>query len=289
MLVLFEKAVANVQSIWDSCCYLNNNFQPLFNEDGDLMTSQINSIEDPSFWRAIPTCVPYAYVLEKLKDTKDVQFVYLNQKVTEEIVNAWKSVDESLASWLQTIKMVPYAQLSKEEQAKVVTTVDVEVNWPARCEPMKEILHDCPLTKAAWRRSLPLPDPIILQGCVIHGYKRGSKQLGCATANIGYKKPDGQEANLPVPLKNLVLPGTYLCEVTLKGTKYTGIASAGRCPHYGNDQINIEVHIFHVFDEDFYGEDICVELHTFIRVEAAYSCFGELIHAIQMDCETARE
>lgn len=57
---------------------------------------------------------------------------------------------------------------------------------------------------------------------------------------------------------------------------------------YENSEKTIEVFILHDFEgKDFYGEELTVEVVSFIRAEALFSTFNDLILAIHCDIESA--
>ncbi|EZG86783.1 riboflavin kinase [Gregarina niphandrodes] len=183
---------------------------------------------------------------------------------------------------------------------------------PVQCKTMDRVLTSCPLTKQAWRNGqLRLPEKIRIEGVVIHGFKRGSTQLGCPTANVG--TPTTGE-NITIPFNKLVTPGTYFGTCIIdspakipkaenrkaderKGEEvddgivgtYMCVISVGYSPYYDNAEATIEVHVFHNFPKDFYGFAIAVNITSFLRPESNFESLRDLIFAIQMDCETALE
>ena len=50
-----------------------------------------------------------------------------------------------------------------------------------------------------WDQHVTLDQPIILEGAVVHGFGRGSKQLGCPTANIEMTPENVQKTAKLVP------------------------------------------------------------------------------------------
>ena len=62
--------------------------------------------------------------------------------------------------------------------------------------------------------------------------------------------------------------------------------SIGWNPTYGNKAKTVEVFIIEDFgDNDFYGQQLRVNLKSYIRAEALFSNFDALILAIQCDIE----
>ena len=64
-----------------------------------------------------------------------------------------------------------------------------------------------------------------------------------------------------------------------------GAASIGSRPTYGDYEPNIEVFIFD-FDENLYGENVCISLVEFVRPEVKFNSEKELISQMKVDCET---
>ena len=113
-------------------------------------------------------------------------------------------------------------------------------------------------------------------GHVAHGDKRG-RTIGFPTANIHLRRPQ-------TPLH-----GVY--SVTMHTDKYgdiQGIANLGRRPTVNGERIQLEVHCFD-FDNDLYGQYVCVSFSHKIRDEKKFDSFDELKQQIQLDCAIAIE
>jgi len=113
-------------------------------------------------------------------------------------------------------------------------------------------------------------------GHVAHGDKRG-RTIGFPTANIHLRRPQ-------TPLH-----GVY--SVTMHTDKYgdiKGIANLGRRPTVNGERIQLEVHCFD-FDNDLYGQYVCVSFSHKIRDEKKFDSFDELKQQIQLDCAVAIE
>ena len=149
-----------------------------------------------------------------------------------------------------------------------------------------------------WRKTIPL-EKIELSGRVVNGYKRGSKELGVPTANLEMC-PDNIKK-----IENL-LPGVYsgtvqfitaesnseeLAEKYGEGfmeKKLRTALSIGWNPSYDNSQRTIESYILDEFENDFYGEELKIEITNYIRAESNYSSLDHLIMAIHNDIETTK-
>ncbi|KAA1064444.1 riboflavin kinase [Puccinia graminis f. sp. tritici] len=126
------------------------------------------------------------------------------------------------------------------------------------------------------------PFPVKLYGKVEHGFKRGSRELGCPTANL-----PATLTNNPALERNGVYFGWASVWITspnpLPPVIKPMVMSVGYNPVYGNKSRTIEVHVIHTFDQDFYGETVKVIVTGFIRPEYNYSSKEALIQDIEID------
>lgn len=116
-----------------------------------------------------------------------------------------------------------------------------------------------------------------LRGVVGHGEKRG-RTIGFPTANIQL------EDRYVIPAK-----GVYAVRVFYKDKTLYGVMNAGVKPtfHDGMTAPSFEVHLFD-FAEDIYGQELKVELVSFIRPERKFESIDALIAQIGADAETAK-
>lgn len=117
-----------------------------------------------------------------------------------------------------------------------------------------------------------------IEGEVIHGEKRG-RELGYPTANMS--------------LSGLHLPklGVYAVLVDVlngphKGS-YTGAASLGVRPMFGQNTPNLETFLFD-FSGDLYGAHLSVALVDYLRPELKFDGLPALIAQMDEDCRLAR-
>lgn len=118
--------------------------------------------------------------------------------------------------------------------------------------------------------------PYQICGRVAHGDKRG-RTIGFPTANIHLHRPS-------TPLQ-----GVY--SVTMHSSKLgtaKGIANLGHRPTVEGERVQLEVHLFD-FNQDIYGENVCIAFHQKIRDEQKFASFDDLKNQIMLDCQTARE
>ncbi len=118
-----------------------------------------------------------------------------------------------------------------------------------------------------------------IEGAVLHGDKRG-RDLGYPTANMSM-------AGLHLPklgvyaVKFDVLTGPH------KGS-YTGAASLGVRPMFGENTPNLETYVFD-FKGDLYDEHVSVALVEFLRPEMKFDGVEALVAQMDADCARARE
>jgi riboflavin kinase len=157
------------------------------------------------------------------------------------------------------------------------------------------------------------PYPITLQGPVIKGFGRGSRELGIPTANI---PPSGLSAY--PDLESGVYFGFVGLKVTAEtrqdadnskltlgesgsnaarseaspsgeSTVYPAVLSIGYNPFYANPTRSIEIHILHHFhDHNFYHSALNLLVLGFIRPEYDYDSLEALVSDIRTDCDVAR-
>lgn len=107
-------------------------------------------------------------------------------------------------------------------------------------------------------------------GEVVHGKKRG-RNLGFPTANLNL------ETNYALPPE-----GVYAVRVHYKGQEYVGAANLGDNPTFNDQDISFEVYILD-FEEDLYGQRLCVDIIDFIRSEEDFATKEELIEQMKQD------
>lgn len=110
-------------------------------------------------------------------------------------------------------------------------------------------------------------EPVVLHAEVVHGFKRGSKELGIPTANLNMDQLGDKGSSLDT--------GIYFGWTLLHGVVYESVTSVGWNPFYKNSVKTIEVHLLHNL-QDFYGETITVLLNGYLRQEANFNSLGKL-------------
>ncbi|KAJ7095158.1 riboflavin kinase [Mycena belliarum] len=136
------------------------------------------------------------------------------------------------------------------------------------------------------------PFPILLAGPVQAGFGRGSKELGCPTANL----PDESITAISSVAKTGIYYGyaqvlppktgtTELCEDDIR--VHPMVMSLGYNPYYKNKTLAAEIHILHEFPSDFYGYDMKALVLGYIRPELDYTSREALIEDIEVDKRVA--
>ncbi len=115
-----------------------------------------------------------------------------------------------------------------------------------------------------------------LCGEIIHDRGVGHK-LGVPTANINFEN-------------SVILPknGVYAGFVELCGQKYTCVVNIGIRPTFSLDKMSVEVHIID-FDDDLYGEKMCVYLIKRLRQEKNFDTDDALVEQILEDIDIAKD
>jgi len=145
------------------------------------------------------------------------------------------------------------------------------------------------------------PFPLRMEGKVISGFGRGSKELGIPTANLPVDSAvtpwieDAKSgvyfgyASLALPAGHSDLSSSPSSTATTNGFQtYPMVMSIGYNPFYKNTVRSAEVHVLHKFRADFYGAQMRLLLLGYVRDELDYSGLEALIKDINIDCEVAR-
>lgn len=140
------------------------------------------------------------------------------------------------------------------------------------------------------------PFPYRMEGKVISGFGRGSKELGIPTANLPVDDsssswisdiPSGVYfgwASLALPADHPDFSPTPPSNHQL----FPMVMSIGYNPFYKNTVRSAEVHILHRFQADFYGSEMRLLIMGFIRQEKDYEGLEALVADIKFDCEVAK-
>ncbi|GAP87094.1 putative riboflavin kinase [Rosellinia necatrix] len=168
------------------------------------------------------------------------------------------------------------------------------------------------------------PFPLRMEGSVISGFGRGSKELGIPTANLpvdsssSSSSPSSSSASAPwlatarsgvyFGWASLSLPPEHPDSTTTTTTAtatdndlapsssssssfqiYPMVMSIGYNPFYKNTVRSAEVHVLHAFGADFYGAPMRLLVLGFVRDELDYAGLEALVTDIRIDCDVARQ
>ncbi len=115
--------------------------------------------------------------------------------------------------------------------------------------------------------------PFSFTGEVMHGKHLGTT-IGFPTANI-----------IPDVTKLMPPNGVYVSTVEVPGHVYEAITNIGYNPTVNGQSVTVEAHLLN-FDEDIYGEEICINIYGFLRSEIKFDGLEELKKQIHTDLET---
>jgi riboflavin kinase len=143
-----------------------------------------------------------------------------------------------------------------------------------------------------------LPTPESLTGAVVHGFGRGSAQLGFPTANLEIDWSDAEKAPAAGRIRNFVDShdtGIYAAWAQVADGANRGVykaaVSVGWNPHFGDlERKTIEAWLLHDFAEDFYGRMLRLQVVGYVRPELKFDSLDGLVAAIRADgdfCEAA--
>lgn len=132
------------------------------------------------------------------------------------------------------------------------------------------------------------PFPYFLIGTIVRGFGRGSKELGCPTANLDEKAVE----QLPSTLNEGVYYGWGQLvndddDDENQRNIYKMVTSIGTNPFYHGEKKTIETHLMHKFTDDFYGKQLKVILLGELRPMTTFANANELMRAIQKDIQNA--
>lgn len=146
------------------------------------------------------------------------------------------------------------------------------------------------------------PFPVRMEGPVISGFGRGSKELGIPTANLPVDDKTtpwiadcvsgvyfGWAKLGEVPAEKAPADATAAATPSPAGL-YPMVMSIGYNPFYNNKTRTAEVHILHDFaGVDFYGAPLRIAILGYIRAERGdYASVDALVEDIHFDCDVAR-
>mmetsp|Transcript_6931 Transcript_6931/g.10288 ORF Transcript_6931/g.10288 Transcript_6931/m.10288 type:complete len:157 (+) Transcript_6931:871-1341(+) len=121
--------------------------------------------------------------------------------------------------------------------------------------------------------------PLLLTAKVVHGFKRGSKELGVPTANLSMEDLGSVGQSLET--------GIYYGWALLNRNLYKAVVSVGWNPFYKNKTKTVEAHLLQNLD-DFYDESISLLLFGYLRQECSFKSLDELKSCIHSDIDRSK-
>lgn len=122
--------------------------------------------------------------------------------------------------------------------------------------------------------------PYHLCGEVVHGAQNG-RAMNFPTANIDY------DESLILPSLGVYAARAWLAEQPEK--KYDGVLNIGTRPTVDDSpKITVEIHMLE-FDQDIYGQKLCIEIYHFLRQISKFKDLSELKTTISMDVVNAKK
>ncbi|KAI5923524.1 hypothetical protein F4810DRAFT_669179 [Camillea tinctor] len=153
------------------------------------------------------------------------------------------------------------------------------------------------------------PFPLRMEGEVISGFGRGSKELGIPTANLPVDSSatpwiDSAKSGVYFGWASLKLAPTHPDSSPSPSSSHPSnppstpapsgyqihpmVMSIGYNPFYKNAVRSAEVHLLHRFASDFYGCPMRLLILGYVREELDYAGLEALVADINIDCEVAR-
>jgi len=138
-----------------------------------------------------------------------------------------------------------------------------------------------------WKNYIFYKEKITIEGKIVSGFQRGSKQLGIPTANIEMTEENSKK------IKKLI-NGTLFGRMSFKTNKknnpnieinkqYKSVLSIGYNPTFNNQTKTIEVFLINFEGGDFYDDEVCLIIDGYSRSEMRFSGLPELVTSITYD------
>jgi len=147
-----------------------------------------------------------------------------------------------------------------------------------------------------WNNVHKLPEEVVLTSKIVHGFGRGGKKLGIPTANLD------MTSDIAEKLVDFV-PGVYYgyaefmkessgdkSDSDIEFEEYIPmVMSIGFNPYFNNKHKTAEAHLMRNFKKDFYDKTLRVKVIGFIRTEADFVSFSNLVEAIHNDVQITKD
>jgi len=204
-------------------------------------------------------------------------------------------------------RMVEAQEVVEKDQPKVYyklqdiewkkLNVEQDLEWPALMYTLQLDTKPTNEEYRLWSNQIKLEKPVSLTSTIVHGFGRGGRQLGIYTANLEITEEIGEKINH-------LLTGIYYGYATIAeptdsskernpnlsyNKTYKMVMSIGFNPYFENKFKTAEVHLIHKFEGDFYDETLKVDITGFIRNEADFLSFENLLSAIHNDVQLVKD
>ena len=126
-----------------------------------------------------------------------------------------------------------------------------------------------------------------LAASIVHGFGRGSREMGVPTANLDVPQVEAALAGRPHGVyfgfaRVLGAPGA-------DGEVHPMVLNLGQRPTFADgDGLSVEAHLLHTFGADFYGREVRALVLGFLRPELRFGSLPELLDRIRQDIGLAR-
>ena len=138
-----------------------------------------------------------------------------------------------------------------------------------------------------WKNYIFYKEKILIEGKIVSGFQRGSKQLGIPTANIEMTEENSKKIK---KLINGTLFGRMSFKTNKKNNKnieinktYKSVLSIGYNPTFNNQTKTIEVFLINFEGGDFYDDEVSLIIDGYSRSEMRFSGLPELVTSITYD------
>ncbi|HFC93216.1 MAG TPA: bifunctional riboflavin kinase/FAD synthetase [Leucothrix mucor] len=155
----------------------------------------------------------------------------------------------------------------------------------------------CDTPTCHYNKDERISSTLIRQHLAAGNIKVGNKLLG-QSYQLSGRVRHGQKLGRTIgyPTLNLLLPnniapvhGVYAVRVKgLADTPLTGVASLGTNPTVNGQEVRLETYLFD-YNDNAYGQTICVQLDKFLRPEEKFDSFEIMKQQIDRDAEIARQ
>lgn len=233
---------------------------------------------------AIESCINI-----KKEEDVDVIFIPHSKKLLESF-----NKDEATKKNLENLKVIAKESIQEVDWDRLGVLNNIK--WPDTSYYLKLDAKPTNEEYQVWKNISKLDQPIELTSKIVHGFGRGGKKLGIPTANLDMTHEIEEklvdlvngvyygwaEFMLASPTKNKNGELTY-------NTRLPMVMSIGFNPYFNNKYKTAEAHIMQSFEHDFYNTTLKVEVLGFIRNEADFIKFSNLIEAIHNDVQVAKD